>query len=120
SFLQSEPLLPRAHHAIAKGYYYELLSSGFQLSNQKLLKFLTDDGFSGKDFEEYSSPLEGMYRNALRAMVFQPDFPESSSNRLLVLLYQALEGRKDPGLILGELAFVEYERLTPELRPVYI
>ncbi len=61
-----------------------------------------------------------MYRNALRAKIFSDDFREKQSNILLILLFETFEARKNPSIILEELGKIEYDKISPDLRSVYL
>lgn len=119
NLLQSEPALPRASHSIAKGYYYYLLLSGFQFNIKNLFGFIAEDGDNASFFEEKYDILEGMYRNAVRAEALADEYPEQYSNRLFILLYEILEGRRGASFILEDLKKIDYERISPEVRQIY-
>ncbi len=120
SYLQVEPLNSSSHHAVAKSAYYELIVSGFEFSLKNLMKFVIESQIIEKDLDLYYPKLNTMYRNALRARIFSDEFREKHSNNLLILLYEILESRKKPSLILEELKQIEYEKVSPDLRSVYI
>jgi hypothetical protein len=120
SLIQSEPTLPRASHTMAKGFYYNLLLSGFAFDTKKLYDFIIEDRNGFAHYSKYEKILNGIYRNALRAEIFQDSFPEQHSNKLLIVLNETLEARINPQIVLQELIKVDYERITPDLRRVYI
>lgn len=120
SYLQVEPLNPSSHHAVAKSFYYDLIATGFDFSLKRLMSFVIDSQNSDKEIEKYYTQLNSMYRNALRAKIFSDDFREKHSNILLILLFETFESRKKPSFILEELGKIEYERISPDLRSVYL
>lgn len=120
SYLQVEPLNPSSHHAVAKSFYYELIASGFDFSLKRLMSFVLESPNSDKELEMYYTHLNSMYRNALRAKIFSDEFREKQSNILLILLFETFEARKNPSFILEELGRIEYDKISPDLRSVYL
>ena len=120
SYLQVEPLNSSSHHAVAKSAYYELRLAGFEFDLKKLMNFVIETQNVEKDLNLYYNFLNTMYRNALRAKIFAEDFREKHSNILLILLYETLEGRKKSSFILTELSSIEYDKVSPDLRALYI
>ncbi len=119
NLLQSEPASPRSSHAIAKGYYYYLLMSGFKFNIHNLLGFIAEDSNNTLFFEEKYEILDGMYRNAIRSDSLADEYPEQNSNRLLILLYEILEGRRNANFILEDLKKINFDRIAPEVRQIY-
>lgn len=120
SLLQSEPTLPRASHTMAKGFFYNLVFNGFEFNVKQLYTFVLEDQDTNQYFQKYGRTLNGMYRNALRAEIFQDNYPEKHSNQLLIVLNNILEGRINPEFVLTDLIKIDYERITPDLRRAYI
>ncbi|HNF17251.1 MAG TPA: hypothetical protein PK453_26575 [Leptospiraceae bacterium] len=121
ALLHTEPVNSRGYFAQARVHYLEALFSGFELKTIHLIEKLSRTGtVPDKILDDFSVHLEPMYRQALRARAFSAEFGDSNSNLILVLLYEALQNRKNFSLIAGELKTVQYERVSPELRKNYI
>ncbi|MCB1180040.1 MAG: hypothetical protein KDK36_20850, partial [Leptospiraceae bacterium] len=103
----------------AKSFYYSLLINGLKFDSEKLLNFIIKGSYDTNFFTEKYAFFDGMYRNALRADAFQDEYPELNSNRLLVLLYETMEGRRNSKLILEDLKKIDYERVTPDVRLIH-
>jgi len=119
SLIQLNPTLPRASHVMAKGFFYNLVFSGFEFSLNQAYLIILEDQNTREHLQKYNQIVNGMYRNALRANIFQKSYPEKDSNQLLIALSRTLEARMNPSLVLADFIKIDYENLTPDLKKIY-
>ncbi|MDX1960546.1 MAG: hypothetical protein SFU98_18390 [Leptospiraceae bacterium] len=118
--LQSQPTSSRAYHSVAKSYYYEMIASGFILNLRKIHELALDKRETKNDFQDFGNLLDEMYLCSLKARALPNNFPELHSNQMLISLYEMLEGRKIPSQIFKDIESIELEKISPEIRPIYV
>ncbi len=119
-YYDSMPTDSTANYLVAKSSYYQLFNR---------IKFDMGDILELTSFERKKSymehfqveeDMETMYRIALRANAFNPNFKEAESNKLFVYLYELIANRKRPIILLGELSLLDSTKLTKEFERTFI
>ncbi|MBK8398584.1 MAG: hypothetical protein IPL26_25480 [Leptospiraceae bacterium] len=119
-YYDTMPTDSTANYLVAKSYYYQLFNR-IKFNSSEIHELISFE--RKKSYLEYfqvEEDIEAMYRIALRANAFNPNFQEAEPNKLLIYLYELIANRKRPMVLLGELSLLDSTKLSKDTQKTFL